>query len=123
MQPATAFEDLPVAIQEQFNAAIRDGQTTLSFGDLGVNDAFSFFSAAYALHPNNPRAIDGLEAVADRFLGSIRTADTGTQRQALELLYCQDYLARYEPVAVACETLLGSDCAAIARACLPAQRP
>jgi serine/threonine protein kinase len=115
--PAVAFGDLPAATQEEFNTAIREGETALRFGDAGVNDAFAYFSAAYALHPNNPRAIEGLESVADRFLSSVQTADAATQRKVFELLYCQDYLPRYAPVATTCESLLGSECAVIAGSC------
>jgi len=115
--PAIAFENLPAATQEEFNTAIREGETALRFGDAGVNDAFAYFSAAYALHPDNPRAIEGLESVADRFLSSAQTADAATQRKVFELLYCQDYLPRYAPVATTCERLLGPECAVIARSC------
>jgi serine/threonine protein kinase len=120
-RPATPFESLPAAVQQQFDTLIREGETAMRFGDAGVNDALSYFSTAYELHPNNPRAIDGLEAVADRFLGSIGTADPATQRQVFELLYCHDYLTRYDPVAAACAGALGPDCEAIVRACVSAE--
>jgi tRNA A-37 threonylcarbamoyl transferase component Bud32 len=121
--PVTEFESLPADVQAQFNTAIDEGQTALSFGDAGINDAFYYFSRAYELHPNNQSAIVGLEAVADRFLGSIRTADIDTQRDVFDLLYCQDYLAGYGPVVVTCEDLLGRECEVVARSCVSGPGP
>lgn len=116
-RPDVPFESLSPDTRARFEDAIADGQQALSFGDAGVNDALSLFSDAWDLHPYNPRAVRGLETVADRFLASVRTMDLGTQRDVFDALYCQDYLATYEPVVSACSDLLGGECAEIARRC------
>ena len=77
--PDVAFEDLAPEVQAEFERAVSEGQTALTFGDAAINDALEYFSRAYELHPNNERAVLGLEAVADRFLASVRGADSDTQ--------------------------------------------
>ena len=95
-----------------------EGQTALSFGAAGINEALLYFSTAYELHPNNARAVRGLETVADRFLASLPTADATARREVFGLLYCNDYLSRYPRVAATCDSLLGqAQCAAIASTC------
>lgn len=116
--PDIAFEALPPQAQVQFNDAIAEGEMALGFGNAGVNDAFQFFSRAYELHPNNDRAVRGLEAVADRYLAFLPSADPATRHEALTLLQCHGYLGRYPPVAAACSALLGpEECRAIAASC------
>ena len=116
--PSVAFEDLAPNVREQFNHDVTEGQTALSFGTAGLNDALTYFSNAYDLHPRNPRAIRGLEDVADRFLASLPIADDAAREEVLGLLYCNTYLNSYAPVATACERTLGeSRCAAAAARC------
>jgi serine/threonine protein kinase len=117
-EPTVAFEDLPPEVRTQFDRAITEGETALSFGAAGINDALLYFSTAYDLHRNNPRAVRGLETVADRFLAMLPDADAATRGEVFGLLYCSDYLASYAPVAATCTKLLGqAACAAIAARC------
>ena len=117
-QPTIAFEDLAPEVRAQFERAVSEGQTALSFGAAGINEALLYFSTAYELHANNPRAVRGLETVADRFLASVPTADATARREVFGLLYCNDYLSRYPRVAATCDSLLGqAQCAAIASTC------
>ncbi len=117
-QPTIAFEDLAPEVRAQFERAVSEGQTALSFGAAGINEALLYFSTAYELHPNNARAVRGLETVADRFLASVPTADATARREVFGLLYCNDYLSRYPRVAATCDSLLGqAQCAAIASTC------
>lgn len=117
-QVDVAFEDLPQDVQTRFNQAVDEGRTALGFGNAGINDAFVYFSQAYELHPNNERAINGLETVADRLLASLPGADTPAQHDAFRLLYCHEYLGRYPPVASACSRILSpGQCAAISAGC------
>ena len=74
-------------------------------------EALDLFNQAYAIHRNNPRAVEGLEEVADRLLLPLRNADARDQRRVLQALNCQEYLATYRPVRAACESLLGTSCA------------
>jgi len=123
-QPAVPFASLAPAVRQQFDQAITEGQRALSFGAAGINDALSYFSSAYDLHPRNPQAVRGLETVADRFLAALPTEDEATRGQVFGALYCNPYLRTYAPVATACERTLGrTRCAAIAGRCetAPAQ--
>jgi serine/threonine protein kinase len=116
--PAVPFESLAPEVRAQFERAVAEGETALSFGTAGINEALSFFSNAYELHPNNPRAVRGLETVADRFLASLPSADVSTRGEVFGLLYCNDYLSGYRPVSSSCGDLLGTtQCAAIAARC------
>jgi hypothetical protein len=117
-EPTVAFEDLAPEIRAQFDRAVAEGETALSFGPAGINDALTYFSSAYELHRNNPRAVRGLETVADRFLAMLPSADQTVRGEVLGLLYCSDYLSRYPPVATACADLLGqAQCSTIAARC------
>ena len=117
-EPAIAFEDLAPEVRAEFERAVGEGQTALSFGAVGINDALLYFSNAYELHPNNPRAVRGLETVADRFLASLPGADAATRTEVFGALYCNDHLSRYPPVAESCNSLLGApQCAGIASSC------
>jgi len=118
LTPTIAFEDLTPEVKAQFERAVSEGQTALTFGDAGINDALVFFSSANELHRNNPRALRGLETVADRFLASLPRADAATRTEVFEVLYCNDYLSRYPPVATVCDDLLGTtQCGSIAQRC------
>jgi hypothetical protein len=113
-----AFEDLAPEVRAEFDRAVGEGQTALSFGAAGINDALLYFSNAYELHPNNPRAVRGLETVAERFLASLSSADERTRSEVYGALYCNAYLRGYPPVAASCATLHGAaKCAAIAASC------
>jgi serine/threonine protein kinase len=116
--PAIPFEDLAPEVRTRFESALTEGQKALSFGTAGINDALTYFATAYGLHPSNPRAIDGLKVVADRFLASVPDADKTARLQIFGLLYCNDYLKGYPPVAASCGRSLGdAQCAAIAASC------
>ena len=117
-EPAVPFEDLAPEVREQVERSLAEGQTALSFGAAGINDALLYFSRAYELHRNNPRAVRGLETVGDRFLAMLPEADEVTRTEVFGVLYCSDYLAGYAPVAVTCTSLLGElQCGNIAARC------
>jgi serine/threonine protein kinase len=106
-KPDVPFADLPAQAQREFNEDVAQGEQALGFGDVALNDAFDYFSRAYAIHRNDPRAVRGLESVADRFLRSMGGTDPGVQRNVLRKLYCQEYLSTYAPVVEACGRTLG----------------
>ena len=117
-EPTVAFEDLAPEVRAQFDREVAEGETALSFGAAGINDALHYFSNAYELHRNNPRAVRGLETVGDRFLAMLPDADAATRTEVFGLLYCSDYLASYAPVAATCTRLLGqAQCASVAARC------
>jgi serine/threonine protein kinase len=117
-EPAVPFEDLAPEVRDQVERALAEGQTALSFGAAGINDALLYFSRAYELHRNNPSAVRGLETVGDRFLAMLPEADEVTRSEVFGVLYCSDYLAGYAPVAATCTSLLGeAQCGSIAARC------
>ena len=117
-EPTVAFADLAPDVRAQFDRAVAEGEKALSFGAAGINDALLYFSNAYELHRNNPRAVRGLETVGDRFLAMLPAADQATRTEVFGLLYCSNYLAGYPPVAATCTRLLGeAQCASIAARC------
>lgn len=117
-EPSIAFEDLSPEVRGQFELAVGEGQTALSFGAAGINDALLYFSTAYDLHPNNPRALRGLDSVAEGFIGSLASADAAARTKVFEALYCNDHLSRNAKVIAACDGWLGAtQCAAIAARC------
>ncbi len=121
--PTVPFEDLTPEVRAGFERAVTEGQTALSFGAEGINEALLYFSSAYELHPGNPRAVSGLETVADRFIASLPDADARTRAEVFGVLECNAYLRRYEPVKAACRDTLGaSQCESIAASCGPEPR-
>jgi serine/threonine protein kinase len=111
LRPDVPFESLSLEDQQRFNSAVTEGRSALDF-NAPPEEALDFFNQAYGIHRNNPRAIDGLEAVADRLLLPLRNADARDQRRVLQALNCQEYLASYRPVRRACDDLLGTSCVA-----------
>jgi serine/threonine protein kinase len=111
LRPDVPWESLSSEDQQRFNFAVTEGRSALDF-NAPPEEALDFFDQAYAIHRNNPRAIEGLEEVADRLLLPLRNSDARDQRRVLQALTCQEYLATYRPVRAACESLLGSSCAA-----------
>ena len=77
-----AFEDLAPEVRAQFERAVSEGQTALSFGAAGhQRRARCTFRPRTSCIRTTPRAVRGLEAVADRFLASVRTADATARRE------------------------------------------
>lgn len=110
LRPDVPWESLSLDDQQRFNFAVTEGRSALDF-NAPPEEALDLFNQAYGIHRNNPRAIEGLEEVADRLLPQLRYADARDQRRVLQLLNCQEHLATYRPVRAACESLLGSTCA------------
>jgi serine/threonine protein kinase len=116
-RPDVPLEDLAADVRADLRQQLDEGRRALDLGDIAINDAYQHFTNAFALHRYNDEAMQGLRDVADRLLNTIPTMDVGTQRDAFELLVCQEYLATYEPVGESCSALLGAECAAIASRC------
>ncbi len=112
LRPDVPFESLPAEQQQEFRAAISDGRDALRRGDWALESALTYFSAAYAIHRNNPDAVAGLRATADRFLDATRDVEPALRQRSFDLLLCQEYLSSYDPVLRACRDLLpAGECA------------
>lgn len=111
-RPVVPFESLPAETQQSFDALIAQGRQEWEFferdGNMyALSSALDSFAEAYDLHPRNPRAVEGLQEVADAFLTA--TADDPERRaQAIELLQQKsEYLAKYRPLVKAREATSG----------------
>jgi serine/threonine protein kinase len=124
LRPDVPFEALSPADRQAFTAAVQEGQRALEFGDFALDDAFEYFARAYGIHRNNPEAVRGLRAAADRFLDSMGGADTGLQRSVLRKLYCHEHLGNYAPVIDTCRATLGRDqCTPVGMGCAIERNP
>ena len=100
--PAIAFESLPAEVQEQFTAAMSEGDTSWQFYEQEQNivalyDAIDSYAKAYRLHPNNRAATRALRKTADSLLGLAKTPEQ--EREAARILADKsEYLAKYPPV-------------------------
>jgi hypothetical protein len=103
--PAVPFDELPLAIREQFRDQMAQGDRVLGFylqerNTFVLNDAVEHYVAAYALHERNREATRALNRVADVWLDAAKNA--AEKRQiAHALLGRSDYYLRYPPVVAA----------------------
>jgi serine/threonine protein kinase len=63
LEPDIPFDQLPPEVQESFNLALEEGWMVYQHKD--YNGALMFFLNAFELHPYNPDALEGLEAVVE----------------------------------------------------------
>ncbi len=101
------FESLPAEVQTEFRAhmANAEGEWRLvqeGLGDESLNAA-SEFGKAYALHPRNPDATEGLKKSADYILNRLSRIDDRADRlqKLKEMQEVSDYYASYKPVVAA----------------------
>jgi hypothetical protein len=121
-RPDVPWEALSDAERAAFTEVVEHGRTALAQADevgvFALNDAFEYFDRAFAIHRNNPEAIEGLEAVADRFIDAMSGAVVTDQEAVVSKLHCQQHLATYRPVVSACADTLGAEgCSLMAMRC------
>lgn len=90
--PDIPFEELPPATQQEFDAALSEGQQALRFGDL--NGALFYFDQAYTLHPRNPRVMDEIDSLVEEILA--KTEDPATPEERQRYLSQIEELQKYE---------------------------
>jgi serine/threonine protein kinase len=76
--PEIPFEQLPPTAQAELLEAVDEGWLALRLED--YNGALQLFSAAYDIHPRNPDAQAGLDAIVQAVVGS----PAGDDRKSLE---------------------------------------
>lgn len=76
--PEVPFDQLPPETQAAFSAAVDEGWLALRLEDF--NGALHYFNEAYELHPFNPDAQAGLDAIVETVL----KAPSGDDRESLE---------------------------------------
>lgn len=96
--PATPFEDLPLAVQHEFEQNIDLGTKSANIQDW--DGASRYFLAAYELHPRNPGAEEGLEQLAQHLVTLAPTLSADRQKeyllQMIESYGGNEYLANHE---------------------------
>jgi len=100
--PAVPFSALPLETQQQFKAAMAEGDEEWSFyvrdqNPIQLEGALDHYADAYRLHPRNHEAVRGLKKVADALL---TLAQEPEQRRevAATLQKRSDFYLRYAPV-------------------------
>jgi serine/threonine protein kinase len=104
--PAIAFNKLPTATQQQFNAYLTSGNELWRFYEqdhnlLALQDAIDQYAKAYNLHPRNRTAVAALRRAADSGLQSLAAQPEQQHELARIMSERSDYLASYEPVRAA----------------------
>lgn len=76
--PAVPFAELPAQVQNEFRSQIDRGQQSAQIGDW--DGASRYFIAAYALHPRNPEAENGLNMLVQHLVEVAPTMVTPRQQ-------------------------------------------
>lgn len=88
--PEIPFEELPVAVQQQFSAHLAEADLALKFND--VNGALFYLDRAYVLHPRNPEVMDKLDELVANMTAAIRAAQVEPAQRVQQV----DELLKYE---------------------------
>ena len=84
INPERPFESLSLAEQQEFNEAIVQAKEATRLYEAGqtflINDIFDYYAKAYAIHPRNKIARDGLDAVAELQLDTAPDAEVRRTR-------------------------------------------
>jgi serine/threonine protein kinase len=88
--PEIPFEELPIAVQQQFSAHLAEADLALRFND--VNGALFYLDRAYVLHPRNPDVMDKL----DDLVANMTAAIHATQAEPAQRVQQVDELLKYE---------------------------
>jgi serine/threonine protein kinase len=94
--PAVPFAELPVQTQNQFREHIDKGRQSAAIQDW--DGASRYFMAAYALHPRNPEAEEGLDTLV-RHLAEVAPTVTSPRQQGYLLKIMDAYADENEYLA------------------------
>ena len=96
--PAIPFDELPRAVQHEFEKNIDRGMRSTEIQDW--DGASRYFMAAYDLHPRNPEAEEGLEQLAMHLVSIAPNMETARQKEYLLKLIrsytTNEYLSNHE---------------------------
>ena len=101
--PATPFSELPADVQQDFRAAMKEGDEAWSFYERehladAVEVALASYAKAYDLHPRNREAVSALNRAADEVLKEAGS-DADQLRQAAKILQDRSvHFRKYAPV-------------------------
>jgi hypothetical protein len=102
--PAVAFEDLPVATQQQLKYDFAQGEKAWTIylqsgiGD-ALTDSLSHYADAYQLHRGDREAVRGIERAADEALKLAHGDPASLKATAQALAEQSEFLKTYPPVA------------------------
>jgi hypothetical protein len=105
-QPSVPFESLTPAQQAEFAGDMADGdqgfQLLDAAGGTNPTEIAAAYCKAYAIHPKNPRAVQGLVRVAEYALPKFNGIPDAAERR-LNLLNlrktCEEFYSHYDPLA------------------------
>jgi Protein kinase domain len=106
-RPAVPFESLPAQVQTDFKKEMSDGDGEWRLVQQGsgeqVLEAVRAYGRAYALHPRDPNAIDGLRRTADYIIERSRSIPDAAERlQMLQSVNeASEYYGGYKPLKAA----------------------
>jgi Protein kinase domain len=106
-RPAVPFESLPAQVQTEFKKEMSDGDGEWRLVQQGsgeqVLEAVRAYGRAYALHPRDPNAIDGLRRTADYIIERSRSIPNAAERlQMLQSVNeASEYYGGYKPLKAA----------------------
>jgi Protein kinase domain len=106
-RPAVPFESLPAQVQTEFKKEMSDGDGEWKLVQQGsgeqVLEAVRAYGRAYALHPRDPDAIDGLRRTADYIIERSRSiSDAAEHLQMLQSVNeASEYFRGYKPLKAA----------------------
>ncbi len=83
ISPPFPFEDLSADAQTQFEEFITGGELELTYPP-EWRAAFLFFNDAYQIHPRNPKAVAGLDEIANLIVETADRISTRSQKRALQ---------------------------------------
>ncbi|GAB3273447.1 serine/threonine-protein kinase [Parahaliea aestuarii] len=86
--PAVPFDELPVAVQQQFRSDMELGHKSAAIGDW--DGASRYYLEAYTLHPRNAEAEEGLDQLVAHLVALEPTLQSARQREYL-LTMLQSY--------------------------------
>jgi hypothetical protein len=100
--PTIAFNELPAQTQQDFRAAMDEGDRAWDFfareaNIAALNDAIEFYSMAYSLHPRNREAVKALKRSADAYLQLHAGSATERHQAAAFLQGKSEYFLKYAP--------------------------
>ncbi len=95
--PDFVFESLPIGVQQDFHAHMRDARAFEGFGD--VASALGFYIRAYELHPRNKDAVQGIDQIVSLLLEAALESNNKDDLSILKtnvdaIMEVDDYLAR-----------------------------
>lgn len=101
--PAIAFSELPADVQQQFRAAMKEGDEAWAFYERegfadAIESSLASYAKAYDLHPRNREAVAALNRAADEALRVTKQDPARRHEIAASLQQLSTHFRKYAPV-------------------------